>query len=201
MSILIQSYKKDLGLLKETISDEIMRIDIIKNDASINKLVDFLISAEDHRFKYHFGFDIVAIIRALRNRIIYKKLEGASTIEQQLVRTIIGKYEKSLSRKLKEICLAFSLKLSIDKKTTALIYLNIAYYGTNYKGLDRILKKFNLKKGDLINDDICAEIVSRLKYPEPRIKNTRLKLIDNRKKYLLKLYEKHTNYKLLKVHG
>jgi membrane carboxypeptidase/penicillin-binding protein len=178
-----------------------MEIEIIKDDASINKLVDYLISAEDHRYNYHIGFDLIAIIRAIRNRIIYRKQEGASTIEQQLVRTIIGKYEKTLNRKLREIFLAFSLKLFIDKKTIAIIYLNIAYYGTNYKGLDRILKKFNLIKGDLINDNTCAEIVSRLKYPEPTTKSNRSELINNRRKYLLRLYEKHTNYKLLKIHG
>jgi monofunctional glycosyltransferase len=201
MDILIQSYRKDWYRLKETISNEAMEVEIIKDDVSINKLVDYLISAEDHRYNYHIGFDLIAIIRAIRNRIIYRKQEGASTIEQQLVRTIIGKYEKTINRKLREIFLAFSLKLFIDKKTIAIIYLNIAYYGTNYKGLDRILKKFYLIKGDLISDNICAEIVSRLKYPEPTIKSSRSELIDNRKKHLLKLYEKHTNYKLLKVHG
>ncbi|RKS94895.1 penicillin-binding protein 1A [Flavobacterium limicola] len=201
MSKLMHSYRKDWNKLKEIISNETIKIEIIKDDVSINKLIDYLISAEDHRYKYHVGFDIIAIIRAFRNRILYKKQEGASTIEQQLVRTIIGKYEKSLSRKLREICLAFALKLFINKKTTALIYLNIAYYGTDFKGLDKVLKKFNLKKGDYINDNICAEIVSRLKYPESTKKSTRLKLIENRKKYLLKLYEKHSNYKLLKIHG
>jgi len=201
MGILIQSYRKDWNRLKEAISNEAMEIEIIKDDASINKLVDYLISAEDHRYNYHIGFDLIAIIRAIRNRIIYRKQEGASTIEQQLVRTIIGKYEKTLNRKLREIFLAFSLKLFIDKKTIAIIYLNIAYYGTNYKGLDRILKKFNLIKGDLINDNTCAEIVSRLKYPEPTTKSNRSELINNRRKYLLRLYEKHTNYKLLKIHG
>ena len=201
MSKLMQSYRKDWNKLKEIISNETIKIEIIKDDVSINKLIDYLISAEDHRYKYHVGFDIIAIIRAFRNRILYKKQEGASTIEQQLVRTIIGKYEKSLSRKLREICLAFALKLFIDKKTIALTYLNIAYYGTDFKGLDKILKKFNLKKGDYINDNICAEIVSRLKYPESTKMSTRLKLIENRKKYLLKLYEKHSNYKLLKIHA
>ena len=201
MSKMMQSYRKDWNKLKEIISNETIKIEIIKDDVSINKLIDYLISAEDHRYKYHVGFDIIAIIRAFRNRILYKKQEGASTIEQQLVRTIIGKYEKSLSRKLREICLAFALKLFIDKKTIALTYLNIAYYGTDFKGLDKILKKFNLKKGDYINDNICAEIVSRLKYPESTKMSTRLKLIENRKKYLLKLYEKHSNYKLLKIHA
>uniref|UniRef100_UPI00404A57A2 transglycosylase domain-containing protein n=1 Tax=Flavobacterium sp. TaxID=239 RepID=UPI00404A57A2 len=196
-----KSYRNDWNKLKEVISEEAMKIEPLKNDDSINRLINYLISAEDHRFNYHTGFDLIAIIRAGRNRIIYRKLEGASTIEQQLVRTIIGKYEKSITRKLREIFLAASLKFISDKRAIALIYLNLAYYGTRYKGLDKILKKFHLSKGDFINDDICAEIVSRLKYPEPIIKNNRFKLIENRKNYLLKLYKKHTNYKLLKVHG
>ncbi len=201
MFALINSYRKDWNRLKKIISIERIKIELIKDDISINKLTNFLISAEDHRYKYHIGFDVIAITRALRNRIVYNKREGASTIEQQLVRTIVGKYEKSLNRKLNEICLAFTLRIYTDRKTISLIYLNIAYYGTNYNGLDKILNKFHLKKGDLINDDICAEIISRLKYPEPTLKGKRLKLIENRKTHLLKLYQKHSNYKLLKVHG
>jgi membrane carboxypeptidase/penicillin-binding protein PbpC len=202
MNTHIQSYKNDWITIKTAISKEKSKIDSISNNESLNKLVDFLISAEDHRFHYHLGFDVIAIIRAIRNKVLFSKNEGASTIEQQLVRTITCDFERSYIRKTKEIVFAFSLKRLADKKTLALIYLNIAYYGTNFENLDKILLKFNLKKGDFLSHETCSEIVSRLKYPEPKLKiNEKMNLIERRKKYLLKLHEKHSNYKLLRIHG
>lgn len=202
MKTQIQSYKDEWITIKTAISREKSKIESISNNKSLNKLIDFLISAEDHRFHYHLGFDIIAIMRAIRNRVLFNKNEGASTIEQQLVRTITCDFERSYIRKTKEIIFAFSLKKLADKRTLALIYLNIAYYGTNYENLDKILQRFNLKKGDYLSHEECSEIVSRLKYPEPKTKiNEKMKLIERRKMYLLRLHEKHSNYKLLRIHG
>jgi penicillin-binding protein 1A len=50
-------------------------------------LIAHLISGEDHRFYNHIGFDPIAILRAIYKRIDAGKIEGASTIEQQYVRT------------------------------------------------------------------------------------------------------------------
>lgn len=202
MNTHIQSYKDDWITIKTVISNEKSKIESISNNKSLTKLVDFLISAEDHRFHYHLGFDVIAIIRAIRNKVLYNKNEGASTIEQQLVRTITCDFERSFIRKTKEIIFAFSLKQLADKRSLALIYLNIAYYGTDYENLDKILQRFNLKKGDFLSRETCSEIVSRLKYPEPKMKiKEKMNLIERRKIYLLRLYEKHSNYKLLKIHG
>lgn len=198
----IRTYRKDWNLIQKRIIEERMKIEYFSNDESLNILSNILISAEDHRFKFHLGFDLIAIFRAIRNNILYNKREGASTIEQQLVRTLTNNFEKNLSRKIKEILLAFSLKFIADKKSIALIYLNIAYYGTNLDCLDKVLRNYNLKKGDYINKEICAEIVSRLKYPEPKLnKERRLELIFRRKKHILKLYNYHSSNKIFKIHG
>ncbi len=65
-----------------------------------------LVSGEDHRHGWHPGFDIVAILRAVWRRLFFGSREGGSTIEQQLVRTITGRYERTFCRKLREIFLA-----------------------------------------------------------------------------------------------
>lgn len=198
----IQTVNNDLDFIRKRIIEEKIKIDNFSNDESLNTLSDILISAEDHRFRFHLGFDVIAIFRAIRNNVLYNKREGASTIEQQLVRTLTNNFERNLSRKFKEILLAFSLKFVVDKKRIALIYLNIAYYGTNLESLDKVLKKYKLKKGDFINREICAEIVARLKYPEPKIdKEKRLELIFRRKNHILKLYYYHSTYKIFKIHG
>ena len=202
MRAIIQSCKSDWMTVKTVIAREKLNIESIQNNDSINKLVNFLITGEDHRFNYHFGFDGIAILRAMKNRLLFNKKEGASTIEQQLVRTITCDFEKVYLRKIKEIILAFYLKTILDKRSIALIYLNIAYYGTDYGNLDKILYRFNKRKGDVLDNETCAEIISRLKYPEPKTRvQEKLDLIARRKCHLLRLYDKHSNYKLIKIHG
>ena len=71
-------------------------------------LMEMLVTGEDRRFLRHCGFDPAAIARAafwtLRGR-----LQGASTIEQQLVRTITGEKQIRTTRKIREILLAASV--------------------------------------------------------------------------------------------
>ena len=192
--------KKDWLLLCKVIPIERDKVDRFLRNESTEKLIRFLIVAEDHRYKYHWGFDIIAITRACYKRIFFKTREGASTIEQQLVRVIINDYSCTLSRKIKEIILAFLIKFIIDKKHIALIYLNIAYYGTNYQCLDAILSKFGLHKGSILNDEICSEVIARLKYPEPQHHNEkRSKQIERRKQHILHLYKHYSTNKILNI--
>lgn len=178
----------DLQILNTIIKKDLIEIDEFIDNDSITKLIDYLIIAEDRRFKYHLGFDPIAIIRAIIHNVFYNKREGASTIEQQLVRVIINDYRYSYSRKLKEILLAFLLKFAAGKEQLALIYLNRAYYGTMYNSLDAILLKFGLTKYSKLSDEVCAEVVSRIKYPEDRSNSEkRMKQIENRKRYVLRL--------------
>lgn len=192
----ISQVKKDLDILKKIIPQESTKIESLLTNISADKLVNFLVVAEDHRYKYHIGFDVIAIFRAILKNIVYKTSEGASTIEQQLVRVIINDYKRCLSRKIKEIILASYVKLVFDKRKLALIYLNIAYYGTRYQSLEAILRKYNLTKKDTIDDCICAEIVARLKYPEPLVCSVhRKKQIEMRVKHILCLYKKYSKQK------
>lgn len=116
-----------------------------------------LVIAEDHRNKYHFGIDPIAIIRCIIQKTINNKRQGGSTIEQQLVRTITKKYDVSLKRKLREQVIAVMIHLSFrDKKTLGKIYLNIAYFGYNRVGLNSLPN--NEKKN-------VEQVIARLKYP------------------------------------
>ncbi len=175
----------------------------------LNKLdnVDFrllsklLISGEDHRFKYHPGFDVWAMLRALKNRILYRRNEGASTIEQQLVRVLTDDYDRNFRRKFKEILLATTLTENIDREKLPEIYLSIAYYGTNQHGLLQALSSLKIEPEQISLED-AAEIVSRIKYPEPKVKNTnRERQIQMRKAHLINLYNKHSKKKILKIYG
>lgn len=193
-------YKKKYALLHKQLKIEYSKIDNV-DELSKNMLAKILISGEDHRFKYHFGFDILAIIRAVRNRIFLNKLEGASTIEQQLVRVLINEYDKSLRRKFQEIFLSTTLSDIIPKKHLPALYLNIAYYGTDLQGLKPILRKFNIQNSKEISLETAAEIVSRIKYPEPKENSdSRNTQIERRKLHLLYLNQLHTKRKILKIY-
>ena len=97
--------------------------------ANYKKIIKYLIAAEDHRYYFHPGADIIAIFRAIYKNVFFHKHKGASTIEQQLVRVLTNDYERTLKRKLKEIYLASHLRKYADKETIAIAYLDIAYYG------------------------------------------------------------------------
>jgi len=170
---------------------------IARNDI----LEKLLISAEDHRFKYHIGFDVLAILRAFRNNFFYNKNEGASTIEQQIVRVLTNDFEKTAKRKIKEIFLATTLSKIVPRQEIPLIYLHIAYYGSNMTGLQGVYDRFQLPQDIVITDDIAAEIIARIKYPEPKIlSEKRANQINIRKKHILWLYSNHKKRTIIKIY-
>lgn len=181
-------FKKEYLIICQRIEPELIKLRSNLDDYS--KLVNFLILAEDHRYYTHPGYDVIGICRAFLKDLFLGKREGASTIEQQLVRVLTGDYRFCLKRKIKEIYLATKLKNIADKYTLAAAYLDIANYGTDYRRLSLILDKYGAKLSQDMDSTICAEIVARLKYPEPReINSRRMAQIERRKKHILRLYE------------
>jgi len=167
-----------------------------------NTLSKVLISGEDHRFHYHIGFDCIAILRAVKNRIFYKKTEGASTIEQQLVRVLTNDFERTFKRKVQEILLSTTVSSVIPKSAIPKIYLNVAYYGPGMNGLNQTFSKLGIVDRAALRIEQAAEIVSRIKYPQPSSQNqNRLRQIELRKQHLIKLYNSHSNRKYFKIYG
>jgi membrane peptidoglycan carboxypeptidase len=161
------------------------------NTISLN-LVKFLISGEDHRFYYHSGVDILSIFRAIWHRIFLSKIEGASTINMQVVRVLTNKYELKFSRKIKEMLFAELLEDIIPKNEIPGLYLSIAYFGWKMNGLKQACKrlKYNYK---IINNKDSASLVARLKYPEPQnFIPKRIAQIYKRQNYLINLYNKYS---------
>ncbi|MCY1445792.1 penicillin-binding protein, 1A family [compost metagenome] len=108
----------------------------------------------------------------------------------QVIRVITDRYERTLIRKLVEIYLAIRLTKIIPKDELPKIYLYIAYYGWRMNGLKQAL---NTLKIDINNISIneAASIVARLKYPEPKNKNTTQSIkISNRATYIISRLKK-----------
>lgn len=146
-------------------------------------LIELLTIAEDIRFRSHYGVDPIGIARAIV-AMIKGNIQGASTIEQQLVRTVIGRYERTLLRKVREQMIANLISLKYCKRDIANTYLNIAYYGYELIGYKSLVLKY--KKSDL---EFLATVVARLKYPEPKIHSgTWEHKINKRRKIILDTY-------------
>jgi len=196
-----QLYKKKYFHLRERLLYEYA---VVKCNPSINFdiLSKLLISGEDHRFFYHIGFDIIAIFRAMRNRLFYNKIEGASTIEQQLVRVLTNDFERTFKRKIQEILLSTTLISLVPKKAITEIYLNVAYYGTGMIGLKQAIDKLGILFEEKMPLENAAELISRIKYPQPTTPNEKRKRqIEARKQHLVSLYNSHLSRKYFKIYG
>jgi len=107
-----------------------------KYDEIPPKVIETLIATEDTAFFEHPGINLNAILRALIKDIkAGKKVEGASTITQQLVRNIYLNRKKTIERKLKEIIIALKIEHFLTKEEILERYLNQIYLGHGYYGI------------------------------------------------------------------
>ena len=173
--------KKSLGIIAK-----FSNIKIDKN------LIEVLILAEDRRNKLHCGVDTIAVLRAIKVRIIEKTYQGASTIEQQFIRAATNRFEKTFYRKFREQVLAVMLNKIATKEDIAKSYLFIAYYGYNLTGLKAIEKICN--NLDKVENIGAIKIVSRLKYPQPKYPNE-IWILKNKRRvsYIEKLIKNNNN--------
>ena len=99
-------------------------------------LVQAVISVEDARFFEHPGLDIIGILRAgWTNLRRGGKVEGASTITQQLTRSLFLSPERTYGRKFKELILAYKMELVLSKEQILELYLNQIYFGQGAYGV------------------------------------------------------------------
>lgn len=157
-----------------------------------------LISGEDHRFFSHPGFDLIAICRAVYRWVFLGLVEGASTIEQQLVRVLSGRYERTLTRKCNEILLATLITTVIPKHVLPSIYLNVGYFGWRMNNFGQACVRLRLTPHSMSYYE-AANLVARLKYPEPRMASPeRRTQIERRAHHLLNLYSLHVSTSVYK---
>ena len=109
------------------------------------------LAAEDANFWQHEGFDIWGILRSVWVDLkAGKKAQGGSTITQQLVKNAILSPEKTFSRKIKEIILAWEIEQKFSKKEILQMYLNEIPYGSNIYGIEAAAQSFfNKSTSDL----------------------------------------------------
>jgi penicillin-binding protein 1A len=100
------------------------------------RVIETLIATEDTTFFTNHGFNLEAIFRALIKDIkAGKKVEGASTLTQQLVKIMYLNRKKSIKRKIKELFIAIKIDETLSKNRILEIYLNQIYLGHGYYGI------------------------------------------------------------------
>ena len=131
-------------------------------EAIPKSVVNSFLSAEDKNFFSHPGVDAKGVLRAIikniKNMMSSKRLEGASTITQQVAKNFLLTNEVSLNRKIKEAILAFRIERALSKERILELYLNQIYLGSGAYGVaaasleyfDKSIKELNYNEAALL---------------------------------------------------
>ncbi|MDD2850703.1 MAG: PBP1A family penicillin-binding protein [Desulfuromonadaceae bacterium] len=116
------------------------------------KLIQAFVSAEDSNFYSHTGIDYLGIMRAaFKNVLSMSKKEGASTITQQVTKSMLLSPEKKFSRKIKEAILAKRMEERLTKDEILYLYLNQIYLGSGAYGVQAAAETYFGKNIDELN--------------------------------------------------
>jgi len=125
-------------------------------------VINSFLSAEDKNFFSHPGVDAKGVMRAtinnISNLVSSRRLEGASTITQQVAKNFLLTNEVTLNRKIKEAILAFRIERVLSKKRILELYLNQIYLGEGTYGVasasleyfDKSISELNYEEAALL---------------------------------------------------
>ena len=142
-------------VITEFYSDE--KRDIVSLETIPEFLIQGLIAWEDESFYHHHGVNPIAIMRAMVNNMLGHPVSGASTLTQQLSRTIFLNNEFSLKRKIKELWISFQLEKRYTKNEILSLYLNHVPFGYGLNGVQSASQFFFNKD---VSDLTYAEAAS-----------------------------------------
>jgi penicillin-binding protein 1A len=100
-----------------------------------------VVAVEDHRFYRHAGIDALGIARAMQRNLLRSSTEGASTITQQLARTLFLTNDRTYTRKAKEAVLAVMIEQQLRKDEILEMYLNRVYLGSGTYGAEAMSRR------------------------------------------------------------
>jgi len=158
-----------------------------------NVIYSFL-SAEDKNFFSHPGVDAKSITRAIvkntKNIFSNKRLEGASTITQQVAKNFLLTNEVSIKRKIKEAILAFRIERAYSKERIMELYLNQIYLGEGTYGIAAASLEYFDKAVSELNYEEAAMLAALPKAPSKYNPYKSKKIAKTRRDFVLKnLYE------------
>ena len=153
-------------------------------------VINSFLSAEDKNFFTHPGVDAKGVLRALINNIknimTSKRLEGASTITQQVAKNFLLTNEVSINRKIKEAILAFRIERALSKERILELYLNQIYLGSGAYGVAAASLEYFDKSIKELNYEEAALLAALPKAPSKYNPYRNIKLAEFRRNLVLK---------------
>lgn len=117
------------------------------------------VAVEDRNFYNHQGFDPTGYARAVYNIVFKRKLQGGSTLTQQLVKNVLLTSERTVVRKIKEFILTLQIEQRYSKDDILLLYLNEVPYGGTAYGVEAASETYfgkNVKDLNLVESAVLA---------------------------------------------
>ncbi|HAE36431.1 MAG: Penicillin-binding protein, 1A family [Candidatus Nomurabacteria bacterium GW2011_GWF2_35_66] len=180
-------YDRTGEILLYDVHENIKRTVIPYEEIGVN-IKNATVAIEDGEFYKHKGIRITSIFRAtIWAKLTGRKVQGGSTITQQLIKNTLLTSEVSITRKMKEWILAIKLEKVMSKEDILTLYLNEAPYGGNIYGIEEASKAFFNKKPldlTLAESAYMAAIPNGPTYYSPYRKNK--DKLDERKNLVLK---------------
>lgn len=129
-------------------------------------LVNAFVAIEDKTFYEHNGFNYVRLMGALKDSIFEgERIQGTSTITQQLARNLYLTNERTIIRKLREAYYTIQLERALDKDEIMEAYLNTIFLGFNSYGVETASKSYFSKSAAELTLEECAAIAAIPKNP------------------------------------
>ena len=145
------------------------RMDEQRRDVSLDQisrdLQNAVIAVEDHRFYLHFGIDPVGLGRAVYRDVRGGRLEGGSTLTQQLARTLFLSNKRTLGRKAQEAVLALLLEQELSKKQILELYLNRIFLSAGVYGVETMSRDLFGKPANTLTLPEAALIAGLIRAP------------------------------------
>lgn len=133
-----------------------------------------IVATEDDQFYHHSGIDYFSNVRAVYKDIMKMRLaEGASTITQQLARMLLGNYEKTPDRKIKELLIAWKIEKQYSKQQILTLYCNLHNMGPGVFGVAAAADYYFGKQLKDLTLEECAMIAGLPRNPtvySPRLR-------------------------------
>ncbi|NIA18368.1 MAG: PBP1A family penicillin-binding protein [Actinobacteria bacterium] len=150
------------------------------------------ISIEDKNFYEHGGFSLLAILRTAATNILFRKKAGASTLTQQFIKNSVLTTEKTYTRKIKELIMAYRVEKKFTKDEILQMYFNEIPYGSTSYGVEAASRRYfgkGAKDLTLAESAILAALPQAPSRYSPYGSNK--ELLMERQRYILDLMVKY----------
>ena len=146
---------------------------LLKQNEIPNIMRQAAMAAEDRRYYQHGAIDYWGILRAMHENLGKKtRVQGGSTIEQQLAKHLIGDFSRTLDRKFLEAFVAVRIEQSLTKEQIMNYYLNRIYFGQRYYGVGAAARGYFGKEASQLTVPECALLAGIIRAPissSPRV--------------------------------